>query len=73
MSEVNQAMESAERHTRELEAKADAVDELVDGGIISRPGESPDDAEQRRFDTALGERHDPELEGHGDGPQQISQ
>ena len=73
MSDVNQAMESAERHTRELEAKADAVDELVDSGIISAPGESADDAEQRRFDTALGERHDPELEGKGDGPQQVSQ
>ena len=65
MSDVNQAMESAERHTRELEAKADAVDELVDSGIISAPGESADDAEQRRFDA--------ELEGQGDGPQQISQ
>ncbi len=65
MSDVNQAMESAERHTRELEAKADAVDELVEDGIISAPGESADDAEQRRFDT--------ELEGEGDGPQQISQ
>ena len=38
MSDVNQAMESAERHTRELEAKADAVDELVEGGIISTAG-----------------------------------
>ena len=65
MSDVNQAMESAERHTRELEAKADAVDELVEGGIISQPGESADDAEQRRFDA--------ELKGRGDGPQQISQ
>ncbi|MGH3459655.1 PspA/IM30 family protein [Aeromicrobium sp.] len=65
MSDVNQAMEAAERHTRELEAKADAVDELVEGGIISAPGESADDAEQRRFDA--------ELEGKGDGPQQISQ
>jgi phage shock protein A len=73
MRDVNQAMESAERHTRELEAKADAVDELVDGGIISAPGESADEAERRRFDTALGERHDTELEGKGDGPQQISQ
>ena len=65
MSDVNQAMETAERHTRELEAKADAVDELVEGGIINAPGESADDAEQRRFDA--------ELEGKGDGPQQISQ
>jgi len=81
MSDVNQAIESAERHTRELEAKADAVDELVDDGIITAPGESADEAERRRFDTALGERHDTalgerrdtELEGKGDGPQQISQ
>ena len=70
MSDVNQAMESAERHTRELEAKADAVDELVEGGIISAPGESADDAEQRRFDAQLNERG---LEGKGDGPHQISQ
>ena len=70
MSDVNQAMESAERHTRELEAKADAVDELVDSGIISAPGESADDAEQRRFDAEL---EDSTLEGGGDGPQQISQ
>jgi phage shock protein A len=65
MSQVNQAMESAERHTRELEAKADAVDELVVDGIISAPGESAGEAERRRFDA--------ELEGKGDGPQQISQ
>jgi phage shock protein A len=58
-------MESAERHTREVEATADAVDELVEDGIISKPGESTDDAEQRRFEA--------ELEGRGDGPQQISQ
>ena len=70
MSDVNQAMESAERHTRELEAKADAVDELVDSGIISAPGESTDDAEQRRFDAEL---EDSTPEGGGDGPQQISQ
>ena len=70
MSDVNQAMESAERHTRELEAKADAVDELVDSGIISAPGESADDAEQRRFDAEL---EDSAPEGGGDGPQQISQ
>jgi phage shock protein A len=70
MSDVNQAMESAERHTRELEAKADAVDELVEGGIISAPGESADEAERRRFDAELNERG---LEGGDDGPQQISQ
>jgi phage shock protein A len=78
MSEVNQAMEAAERHTRELDAKADAVDELVGEGIISAPGESADEAERRRFDTALGERHDPALEpadseGDDHGPHQISQ
>lgn len=83
MSEVNQAMAEAERHTRELEAKADAVDELVDDGLVDRPGESADDAAQRRFDTALEERHDTaleerhdtalaEAEGDGDGPHQIS-
>ena len=71
MSDVNQAIESAERHTRELEAKADAVDELVAGGIISAPGESADDAEQRRFDAELEGSSD--VEGGGDGPQQISQ
>lgn len=65
MSEVNQVMEATERHTRELDAKADAVDELVQDGIISAPGESPDEAERRRFDA--------ELKGEGDGPQQISQ
>ncbi|MGI9084473.1 MAG: PspA/IM30 family protein [Aeromicrobium sp.] len=70
MSDVNQAMESAERHTRELEAKADAVDELVEGGIISAPGESADEAERRRFEAALGESR---TEGDGDGPHQISQ
>ncbi len=70
MSDVNQAMESAERHTRELEAKADAVDELVEGGIISAPGESADEAERRRFDAELNERG---LDGGDDGPQQISQ
>jgi phage shock protein A len=69
MSEVNQAVEAAERHTRELEAKADAVDELVHDGIISGPGESADAAEQRRFDAALGASTD---KGDDDGPQQIS-
>jgi len=52
-SQVGQAMASAEQRTRELEATADAVDELVAEGVISKPGESSDDALARRFDTAL--------------------
>ena len=51
-SDVGQAMEAAERRTRELEASADAVDELVREGLISRPGESSE-AAARRFDAAL--------------------
>ena len=51
--EVGQAMEAAERRTRELEAAADAVDELVREGLISKPGESADAAASRRFDAAL--------------------
>lgn len=39
MGEVGQAVKAAEQHTRELEAQADAVDELVREGIISGPGE----------------------------------
>ncbi len=70
LSEVNQQMAEAERHTRELEAKADAVDELVAEGIVSRPGESSDDLEARRFDAALG--LDPDGKDGRDGPQQIS-
>lgn len=53
VSDVGQAMDSAERQTRELEAKADAVDELVAEGIISKPGESTSDAVARNFDVAL--------------------
>ncbi|WP_332664860.1 PspA/IM30 family protein [Aeromicrobium sp.] len=53
VSDVGQAVESAERHTRELEATADAVDELVAEGIVSKPGESTDDALSRQFDAAL--------------------
>lgn len=53
VSDVGQAVESAERHTRELEATADAVDELVAEGIVSKPGESADEAMSRRFDAAL--------------------
>ena len=51
--EVGQAREAAERRTRELEAAADAVDELVREGLISKPGESADAAASRRFDAAL--------------------
>lgn len=53
VSDVGQAVESAERRTRELEATADAVDELVAEGIVSKPGESADDALGRQFDSAL--------------------
>ncbi|GAA2070811.1 PspA/IM30 family protein [Aeromicrobium halocynthiae] len=66
MSQVNQQMAEAERHTRELEARADAVDELVAEGIIARPGESIEDIEKRRFDAELDG-------GTDDGPHQISQ
>lgn len=38
MSDVGQAITAAEKRTRELEAHADAVDELVADGIISGPG-----------------------------------
>jgi phage shock protein A len=53
VSDVGQAMASAERHTRELEAKADAVDELVAEGVVGRSGESADAALGRQFDAAL--------------------
>ncbi|MCD9197503.1 PspA/IM30 family protein [Aeromicrobium wangtongii] len=53
VSDVGQAMEAAERRTRELEAKADAVDELVTEGVVGRSGESADDALARQFDAAL--------------------
>lgn len=53
VSEVGQAMESAERRTREMEAKADAVDELVADGVVSKPGQSDDDVWSRQFDAAL--------------------
>ncbi len=77
--EVGRAMQEAEQHTRELEATADAVDELMNDGIIARPGESQDEALMRRFDEALGavgapaETVEGEWEGEGHGPQQISQ
>ena len=83
LSEVNQQMAEAERHTRELEAKADAVDELVAEGVIARPGEDLEDVERRRFDAALGtdgsgaaDEHSDAIttgeDGH-DGQDQISQ
>jgi len=53
VSDVGQAVESAERRTRELEATADAVDELVAEGVVSKPGESADEAQRRQFDVAL--------------------
>lgn len=74
LSSVNQQMEAAERHTRELEAQADAVDELVADGIVARPGESSDDLEARRFDRELGLAAEPdssEGEGEGHGSQQV--
>lgn len=66
-------MADAERHTRELEATADAVDELMNEGILSRPGESQDEALLRRFDEALGTTDQKSVEGDGHGPHQISQ
>jgi phage shock protein A len=78
VSEVGQAMEAAERRTRELESTADAVDELVAEGIVSRPGESADAALLRQFDAALGsaevDRQLEQITTHqkdDDGPQQI--
>lgn len=72
-SEIGQTMAAADRHTRELEATADAVDELVSEGIITRPGESADDALARQIDAALNEeisanRPDSLPEGNNDGP-----
>ena len=52
-SEVGQAMASAERETRRIEATADAVDELVADGFISEAGEDPRAAELRRFNADL--------------------
>lgn len=54
-SEVGQAMTAAERRTRELEATADAVDELVAEGVVSKAGEDPRQAELRRFDAEAAE------------------
>jgi len=49
MSEVGQAVAAAERRTRELEARADAVDELVADGVITRS----DEDEAKAFDRRL--------------------
>lgn len=54
-SEVGQAMSAAEQRTRELEATADAVDELVADGVISRAGDDPQDVEMRRWDAQAAE------------------
>lgn len=74
-SEVGRVMADAERHTRELEATADAVDELMNEGILARPGESQDEALLRRFDEELGSIDAPSnaVEGDENGPHQISQ
>lgn len=81
MGSVGQAMAEAERHTRELEATADAVDELVAEGVIEGPGSprvSDSDLWQRHFDapSTAGEvdRQLTELgrpEGERRGPDQI--
>jgi phage shock protein A len=55
VSEVGQAMADAERRTRELEARADAADELVAEGVVGRSGESADEALARQFDAVLGQ------------------
>ncbi len=54
-SEVGQAMASADRETRRIEATADAVDELVAEGVISTAGEDSRTAELRRFDAEQAE------------------
>ncbi|MCD9153302.1 PspA/IM30 family protein [Aeromicrobium duanguangcaii] len=73
--EVGRVMADAERHTRELEATADAVDELMNEGILTRPGESQDEALLRRFDEALDSvpTEPRRVEGDDHGPHQISQ
>jgi len=54
-SEVGQAMSAAEQRTRELEATADAVDELVADGVIAQAGDDPHDVEMRRWDAQAAE------------------
>jgi phage shock protein A len=80
VSEVGQAMASAERRTRELEAKADAIDELVAEGVVTGPGGDADDALARQFDAALDSAEvDRQLEEistrrkDDDGPHQIQE
>ncbi len=70
-SQIGQAMDEAERHTRELEATADAVDEMAREGVITRAGEDSDDALRRQIDAALAETQIEESKGD-DGPNQIS-
>lgn len=57
MSDVGQAISAAEKRTRELEAHADAVDELVADGIISGPGsdEHSTASFDSRFDKLIGD------------------
>jgi phage shock protein A len=78
VSDVGQAMEAAERRTRELESTADAVDELVAEGVVGRTGESADTALARQFDAALDgaevDRRLEQISAHqegDDGSQQI--
>ncbi|EFQ83439.1 PspA/IM30 family protein [Aeromicrobium marinum DSM 15272] len=54
-SDVGQAMAEAERHTRELDARSDAVDELVAEGIMDGPGgpAPTGHAESERWDRAF--------------------
>lgn len=61
-SEVGQAMASAERETRRIEATADAVDELVAEGVLSEVGEDPRAVELRRFDAELDQAGEAEIE-----------
>lgn len=71
VSDVGQAMEAAERRTRELESTADAADELVAEGIVGRAGESADAALARQFDAALDgaevDRQLEEISNHQEG------
>lgn len=57
MGDVGQAVRAAEQHTRELEAHADAVDELVRDGIIDGPGQDPHTTEafDRQFEDLSGQ------------------
>ena len=57
MGEVGQAVKAAEQHTRELEAHADAVDELVREGVISGPGQDPHTTEA--FDRQFADLSNP--------------